>query len=113
MAFNSEKYISSKEETFTLLCNMKVLFNELSERWQEEFLDSLNESTVKIILEDQGLSMGMIKKFNEFDKFFCYLPVSEENRAYIVKKDSILEVYENLSICVRNDFWTNRCYLLN
>lgn len=113
MALDPKKYINSKEKTFSVLCNMKVLFDGLSERWQVKFLESLNENPVRIIIEDKSLSFSMIRSFDDFEKHFCYLPVSGKKRVYVVEKSHVPEVYENLIACITNDFWTNRCYKLN
>lgn len=113
MALDPKKFINSKEKTFSVLCNMKVLFEGLSERWQDKFLESLNNNAVGVIMEDERLSFHMIQKFDDFEKYFCYIPLSEENRAYVIRKNSLPNVFENLNACLTNDLRTEKGYRLN
>lgn len=109
-----KKFDKSKDQTFQILCDIRLLFNTyLTDDYKKTFLDKLNGNPILNIIQDEEFEYNSITNFYQWKDYFLYKPSNNSKELILIKKKDVLRVLKNTRASIINDTLTNQKHKLN
>ncbi|MFP8488488.1 hypothetical protein ACKGJO_05250 [Gracilimonas sp. Q87] len=94
----------SLEDCFLLIWEIQVLFEGLEHPSQSQLFVSLNRNPVRRIIKYPPLSPTEIKNYPDYENYFLYQPIKDDDRIYYIRKNDLFKVKKNLRALVINEW---------
>ncbi|MEX0719825.1 MAG: hypothetical protein WD059_04095 [Balneolaceae bacterium] len=91
----------TREECYIKISTTVLLYNELNEKWEKEFIKSLKKSSVKLLIQYPPQRLGMLMSYEKFEKYFAYHPDDGSKQLHFIEKTTVSKMFKNVKFCYK------------